>query len=95
MMMMMMIKCIKESCVDESFRCCCCCGFCHLPTENHFPLRLAWCSCKWEARKAMHMLSIIVGILLASHAPATSIRYIMGVSTGLYVLDTFYGMLER
>lgn len=51
--------------------------------------------CSFEARKGLHYLSIVWGVSICFHAPATKILYIMGLAVGIYVLDYIVGMLFR
>lgn len=49
----------------------------------------------FEYRKAMHYLSVVWGVALCFHAPATRIFYVMGLAVGIYTLDWVYGSFYR
>eukprot|EP00322_Chrysochromulina_rotalis_P013360 CAMPEP_0115850806 /NCGR_PEP_ID=MMETSP0287-20121206/12155_1 /TAXON_ID=412157 /ORGANISM="Chrysochromulina rotalis, Strain UIO044" /LENGTH=729 /DNA_ID=CAMNT_0003304817 /DNA_START=333 /DNA_END=2522 /DNA_ORIENTATION=- len=49
----------------------------------------------WEVRKGLHYLSVPWGVLLALHAPAMSVIFIVGIPVLLYVLDYVIGSISR
>merc|ERR1719262_1572083 len=50
---------------------------------------------KWEVRKVMHYLSVVMGLAVAFHAPETNIFRVMGITLALWLADTVYVRLFR
>eukprot|EP00958_Prasinococcus_capsulatus_P028077 scaffold6249_cov395-Prasinococcus_capsulatus_cf.AAC.5 len=76
--------------------------FHHYPnvaTEDKLTSPLPWIAglhrLNWEIRFNLHKLSFVFGIVLAFHAPQTIIGYIMGITTGIYLLDLLIGFFYR
>ena len=48
----------------------------------------------FTTRKALHYLSMVWVISICFHAPASWIRYIMGIAAGIYACDWLYGFAK-
>jgi predicted ferric reductase len=48
----------------------------------------------FTTRKALHYLSVVWVISICFHAPASWIRYIMGIAAGIYACDWIYGFAK-
>jgi hypothetical protein len=61
-----------------------------------WPMRLAYLKKKipYEVRKMAHYLSWAWMLLLAAHAPARNVKYIVGTPLAIYWLDWVYGWIR-
>ena len=50
---------------------------------------------RWETRKTLHYLSLVWGICVACHAPATHVAWVMGTVVFLYCADILYGFMFK
>ena len=48
---------------------------------------------RYEVRKALHYLSIVWGVSICFHAPATHISFLIGIPLSVYIADWVYGSL--